>query len=173
MNHDYSNIEPSFHSEKEPEKSVVQKSFDEHQPISMLNWARSRAQKVLRDTSFESDTFNIYDPCFSSDEEIKDKEIRGIRPSNIDYLEHLSDSPDQSPFEKGENSFLLLSPDDEKQLVSRIDKFVIEPIRIVKLDNFMSEEASFQNSSGYQKYQEIKMRKSREQRKKKTEIPKL
>ena len=37
----------------------------------------------------------------------------------------------------------------------------------------MTEEPSFQNSSGYQKYQEIKMRKSREQRKKKTEVPKL
>ena len=44
---------------------------------------------------------------------------------------------------------------------------------MVKLDNFMTEEPSFHNSSGYQKYQEIKMRKSREQRKKKTEVPKL
>lgn len=114
-------------------------SFDEDMPITITNWARTRAQKIIRDTSFESDSFNIYDPCFSSEEEENDieKVKKGIRPSKIDYLDHLSDEQPEfdDPFEKAD-SFLILSPDDEKPK-RKIERFAIEPIPIVKLDNFM------------------------------------
>lgn len=31
---------------------------------------RNRRQKVLENISFESEVYNIYDPCFSSEEEM-------------------------------------------------------------------------------------------------------
>lgn len=64
----------------------------------------------MRDTSFESEAFNIYDPYFSSGDDEQDKIKKGVRISNIDYLDHLSEN--NSPFEKADNSFLMLSPDD-------------------------------------------------------------
>lgn len=42
--------------------------------VTVNHWARTRRQKILRDTSFESETFNIYNPIFSSDEESKQTE---------------------------------------------------------------------------------------------------
>ena len=38
-------------------------------PVSISNWARTRKQKILRDLSFESNDFDIYQPYFSSEEE--------------------------------------------------------------------------------------------------------
>lgn len=84
---------PQLSFKEEP----IELSFKEDQPISCTNWARSRAQKIIRDTSFESDCYNIYDPNFSSEDEISNaKVISGVRPSKIDYLDQLSDI---SPFE--------------------------------------------------------------------------
>jgi len=36
--------------------------------VTIQNWARNRRQKILMNTSFESDVFNIYNPYFSSQE---------------------------------------------------------------------------------------------------------
>ena len=72
--------------------------FEEEGPVTIFNWARTRAQKIIRDISFESDQYNIYSPHFSSEEmnsfdqlgsEHYSKIVRGIRPSNIDYLDNL------------------------------------------------------------------------------------
>jgi len=38
-------------------------------PVSINNWARTRKQKIIRDLSFESNAFDIYEPYFSSEEE--------------------------------------------------------------------------------------------------------
>jgi hypothetical protein len=124
------------------------------------------------ETSFESTSFNIYDPVFTSEESLSpDKVLSGMRMSNVEYLERLSED-ETSPFDESNNSFLLLSPDDVP--TRKIEAFKIEPIRVIKLDNFMSGRKSPKMSSGYCKYQEIKNRKTKEQRKKKSVIlPKL
>lgn len=36
-------------------------------PVTMVNWARTRKQKIVMETSFESEEFDIYNPKFSSD----------------------------------------------------------------------------------------------------------
>ena len=37
--------------------------------VSISNWAMTRKQRILRSIDFESKTFDIYNPEFSSDEE--------------------------------------------------------------------------------------------------------
>ena len=37
--------------------------------VTIERWARTRRQRIIKDISFESEVFNIYDPKFSSDEE--------------------------------------------------------------------------------------------------------
>ena len=37
--------------------------------LTIFNWAMSRKQKILKSIEFESKTFDIYNPEFSSDEE--------------------------------------------------------------------------------------------------------
>jgi len=48
----------------EEEESIIQG------PVTLQNWARTRKQKILLETSFESKEFDIYNPKFSSDESI-------------------------------------------------------------------------------------------------------
>lgn len=40
--------------------------------VSISNWAMSRAQKIIRDISFDSDCHDIYRPEYSSDGDTKD-----------------------------------------------------------------------------------------------------
>ena len=35
-------------------------------PVTITNWARTRAQRIIRDISFETQQYDIYDPYFSS-----------------------------------------------------------------------------------------------------------
>lgn len=41
-------------------------------PVTALNWARTRRQRVLRKISFDSSTFDIYDPKFSSEDNLSE-----------------------------------------------------------------------------------------------------
>jgi hypothetical protein len=37
--------------------------------VTIHHWARTRRQKTLKDTSFETEEYNIYNPHFSSESE--------------------------------------------------------------------------------------------------------
>ena len=36
-------------------------------PVTVGNWARTRRQRIVRDLSFDSEAFDIFNPCYSSD----------------------------------------------------------------------------------------------------------
>ena len=40
--------------------------------VTIDRWARTRRQKVIKDISFESEAYNIYDPHFTSEDEHED-----------------------------------------------------------------------------------------------------
>lgn len=49
--------------------------------VTITHWAKTRRQRILKDLSFESEVFNIYDPKFTSDEENSDDEHGSLEGS--------------------------------------------------------------------------------------------
>lgn len=52
---------------------------DKHEGnVTIERWARTRRQRIIKDISFESEVFNIYDPKFSSDEEDNHSDVDSL-----------------------------------------------------------------------------------------------
>ena len=57
-------------------KDVEKPNFEENTfegKVSINNWALTRRQRIVHALSFESQTYDIYDPYFSSDDEINNR----------------------------------------------------------------------------------------------------
>lgn len=70
-------------------------------PVSITNWTITRRQKIVQDTSFESEAFDIYDPQFSSSQSVSETREVGNRVENV---------------ESGSDSILTVSPEKKSEI---------------------------------------------------------
>ena len=114
-------------------------------PVTIINWAQTRRQKIIQDLSFESEAFDVFKPNISSCGTFSECKVDAESISTVkssDFKEH------STPIKTGENtisdtsSLLEISPElefpePESSNQKKAELTKVTPIPIGELKNFV------------------------------------